>query len=132
MLETITITKPYFVLYLLKSIKNIIFVSPFLLIFSCSQNFEPNIESVTASPNPAQSGQRVLLKCIATDDDEGNILKNELLSYEWFASFGDLSLNTGDTTSWIAPATPGNYSVTCKVSDQYNGMDILAINIVVE
>ena len=51
---------------------------------------------------------------------------------EWFASFGELSSDTGDTTSWIAPSTPGNYSVTCKVSDQFNGMDILAINIVVE
>ena len=112
--------------------KNIIFIFSTLLILSCSQNFEPTIESVTASPNPAQSGQKVLLKCIATDDDEGNILKNELLSYEWFASFGDLSSDTGDTTSWIAPSMPGNYSVTCKVSDQYNGMDILAINIVVE
>ena len=117
---------------MLLSRKNIIFIFSTLLILSCSQNFEPTIESVTASPNPAQSGQRVLLKCIATDDDEGNILKNELLSYEWFASFGDLSSYTGDTTSWIAPSIPGNYSVTCKVSDQYNGMDILAINIVVE
>ena len=117
---------------MLLSNKNIIFIFSTLLILSCSQNFEPTIESVTASPNPAQSGQRVLLKCIATDDDEGNILKNELLSYEWFASFGDLVSNTGDTTSWVAPPIPGNYSVTCKVSDQYNGMDILAINIVVE
>ena len=112
--------------------KHIVFIISTLLILSCSQNFEPTIESVTASPNPAQSGQKVLLKCIATDDDEGNILKNELLSYEWFASFGDLSSDLGDTTSWIAPSIPGNYSVTCKVSDQYNGMDILAINIVVE
>ena len=117
---------------MLLSDKNIIFIFSTLLILSCSQNFEPTIESVTASPNPAQSGQRVFLKCIATDDDEGNILKNELLSYEWFASFGELSSDTGDTTSWIAPSIPGNYSVTCKVSDQYNGMDILAINIVVE
>ena len=112
--------------------KYIAFILSTLLILSCSQNFEPTIESVTASPNPAQSGQRVLLKCIATDDDEGNILKNELLSYKWFASSGDLSSDTGDTTSWIAPSIPGNYSVTCKVSDQFNGMDILAINIVVE
>lgn len=112
--------------------KYIAFILSTLLILSCSQNFEPTIESVTASPNPAQSGQRVLLKCIATDDDEGNILKNELLSYEWFASSGDLSSDTGDTTSWIAPSIPGNYSVTCKVSDQYDGMDILAISIVVE
>ena len=117
---------------MLLSDKNIIFIFSTLLILSCSQNFEPTIESVTASPNPAQSGQRVLLKCIATDDDEGNILKNELLSYEWFASLGDLSSDTGDTTSWIAPSIPGSYSVTCKVSDQYNGMDILAIYIVVE
>ena len=93
---------------MLLSDKNIIFIFSTLLILSCSQNFEPTIESVTASPNPAQSGQRVLLKCIATDDDEGNILKNELLSYEWFASFGDLSSDTGDTTSWIAPLTPNS------------------------
>ena len=104
--------------------KYIAFIFSTLLILSCSQNFEPTIESVVLHLNPAQSGQRVLLKCIATDDDEGNILKNELLSYEWFASSWDLSSDTGDTTSWIAPSIPGNYSVTCKVSDQYDGMDI--------
>ncbi len=106
----------------------------FLILFftNCSQNFEPIIISITATPNPAQPNEKVFLKCVATDDDEENILKNESLNYSWFASYGELSTNNTDSTSWIAPNELGDYSVTCSVSDQYNGLDILSINITVE
>ena len=105
----------------------------FVMLFTnCSQNFEPIIKSITAVPNPAQPDEKVILKCIAIDDDEENVLKNESLDYNWFASYGELSINTTDSTSWVAPNESGEYSITCSVSDQYNGLDILSISITVE
>ena len=115
-----------------KIFQNIILIFFILFLSNCSQNFEPIINSITAIPNPAQPGDKVILKCIATDDDEENILKNELLVYQWYAAFGELSTDNSDSALWIAPEDEGEYSITCSVSDQYNGLDILAISITVK
>ena len=116
----------------IKTLQKITWLFFMILFINCSQNFEPIIKSITAVPNPAQPNEKVILKCIAIDDDEENVLKNESLDYNWFASYGQLSINTTDSTSWIAPNESGEYSITCSVSDQYNGLDILSINITVE
>ena len=115
-----------------KYLQEITWLSFTILFINCSQNFEPIIKSITAVPNPAQTGDKVTLMCIAIDDDEENILKNELLEYNWFASFGEITTNNTDSALWIAPEDPGEYSISCSVSDQYNGLDILAISITVE
>jgi hypothetical protein len=117
----------------MKQISNIVFLFAFLFFSNCSQNFEPIIKSITAEPNPAQINEIVNLTCKAIDDDEENILKEELLQYEWFAAFGEIIFNSeSNTASWETPENPGVYSVTCSVTDQYNGLDILSISITVQ
>ena len=117
----------------MKQISNIVFLFALLFFSSCSQNFEPIIKSITAEPNPAQINDIVNLTCKAIDDDDENILKEELLQYEWFAAYGEITFSSETNTAiWEAPENPGEYSVTCSVTDQYNGLDILSISITVQ
>ncbi len=99
----------------------------------CSSNFEPRIESITAEPNPVLSGTIVTLSCVASDDDEPNLLKNESLDYTWFAAYGSIIEGSSpEIASWIAPLDSGEYSISCQVSDQYNGVDIATLEIIVQ
>ena len=101
--------------------------------YSCNINFEPLIKSLSAEPNPIPPGEIVSLHCIAIDDDEPNMLKNEFLNYEWYTSFGEVTLSdVPEKATWIAPLDTGRYSISCKVSDQYNGADIITIEIIVQ
>ena len=117
----------------MKIIFKVVLSFTILFIVSCSQNFEPIIKSITADPNPVQVNEIVNLTCEAIDDDAENILKEESLQYEWFASYGEIVFNPEENTAiWTAPENPGEYSVTCSVSDQYNGLDILSISVTVQ
>ena len=117
----------------MKTVSKVIIISTLLFIIGCSQNFEPVIKSITAEPNPVQINEIVNLICEAIDDDAENILKEESLQYEWFAAYGEIIFNLEENTAiWTAPENPGEYSVTCSVSDQYNGLDILSISITVQ
>ena len=99
----------------------------------CIHNYEPIISSITADPNPVQPGGIVSLSCKASDDDDSSILKEESLSYSWFAANGDIvSENEDNTATWTAPEDPGIYSISCSVSDQYHGLDIASIDVTVE
>jgi len=99
----------------------------------CIHNYEPIISSITAEPNPVESGGIVTLNCKASDDDDSSMLKEESLSYSWFAADGDIvSENENDTATWTAPEDPGIYNISCSVSDQYNGLDIATIEVTVE
>lgn len=118
---------------MIEQISKKVFIFALLTFFSCSQNFEPVIKSIIAEPNPVQINGIVNLTCEAIDDDAENILKEELLQYEWFAAYGGIIFNPEENTAiWTAPENPGEYSVTCSVSDQYNGLDIFSISITVQ
>lgn len=104
-----------------------------LSILSCAHNYEPTISAITASPNPVEPGGTVTLSCDASDDDESNIFRDESLTYAWFAATGEIV--PGDevnTATWTAPSEAGKYSISCTVTDQYNGLDIATIDITVE
>lgn len=104
-----------------------------LILSSCLHNYEPVISSIIADPNPAQSGSPVNLICKASDDDESSMMKNESLDFTWSCAFGEIhSLDNDQNAIWVAPEQPGEYSVSCMVSDKFNGMDILTIDITVE
>jgi len=110
-------------------------VSTVLIVFftSCLHNYEPVINSITAEPNPAQPGSIVNLICNATDDDESSMMKHESLEYAWSCAYGDIISEYSDNNAtWIAPEQPGQYSISCIVTDQFNGMDIFTIEVTVE
>ena len=104
-----------------------------LLITGCIQNYEPVIKSITADPNPVSPGGIVSLTCNASDDDESSRLKEESLGYSWSAAYGEIiSENEDNKATWTAPSILGDYSISCAVNDQYNGIDIFTIDISVE
>ena len=110
---------------------SIIFIG--ITIPSCIHNYEPVISTISAAPNPVSKGGTVNLVCSASDDDDSNILKNESLSYAWFASVGEIiSENSDNTAIWTAPQEAGKYSISCSVTDEYDGLDIKTIEIIVE
>tara|TARA_B100000427_G_C15403007_1_gene548541 strand:- start:254 stop:577 length:324 start_codon:yes stop_codon:yes gene_type:complete len=104
-----------------------------LLITGCIHNYEPVIKSITADPNPVSPGGIVSLTCNASDDDESSRLKEESLGYSWSAAYGEIiSENEDNKATWTAPSLLGDYSISCTVNDQYNGIDIFTIDISVE
>ena len=104
-----------------------------LLITGCIHNYEPVIKSITADPNPVAPGGIVNLICNASDDDESSRLKEESLGYSWSAAYGEIiSENEDNKATWTAPSILGDYSISCTVNDQYNGIDIFTIDISVE
>ena len=110
-----------------------LFIHYLIFIISCGTNFEPKIDLITAEPNPVSGGEIVTLNCIASDDDEPNLLKNESIDYTWFAAYGNIiPSESPEMVTWIAPQDSGGYSISCKVSDQYNGVDIETLEITVE
>ena len=105
----------------------------FLIISGCVHNYEPVIKSITAEPNPVNPGGIVNLICYASDDDESSRLKEESLGYSWSAAYGEIiSENEDNKATWTAPNLLGDYSISCTVNDQYNGIDIFTIDISVE
>ena len=104
-----------------------------LLITGCIHNYEPVIKSITADPNPVSPGGIVSLTCNASDDDESSRLKEEILGFSWSAAYGEIiSENEDNKATWTAPSLLGDYSISCTVNDQYNGIDIFTIDISVE
>ena len=115
----------------------IVQISSFLLALfimdGCIRNYEPVISSITANPNPVPAGGIVNLTCNASDDDYSARQKDESLSYEWFAAAGEIILGEpANTATWTAPNESGLFSVSCSVSDNYFGLDIAIIEIIVE
>jgi len=111
----------------------LITLSYILLFFGCTHNYEPVISSITADPNPVPVGGVVSLQCIAKDDDASSSLKDEELTYEWYAATGVVLYGESlDLATWTAPEESGFYSITCKVMDQYNGTDISTISVEVQ
>ena len=117
--------------------KHIILLTYFLFIGlsipGCLHNYEPIISMLFAEPNPAQPGDIVTITCKASDDDDGNILKDESLSYTWYAAVGEIiSGSQNNIATWTAPQQSGKYSISCSVSDQSNGEDIKTIEVIIQ
>tara|TARA_B100000131_G_scaffold316197_1_gene355876 strand:- start:2209 stop:2568 length:360 start_codon:yes stop_codon:yes gene_type:complete len=104
-----------------------------ILFSSCIHNYEPVIIQLSAEPNPAQQGDIINLSCIASDDDSSTLLKDENLSYEWFATTGEIiSENLDNNARWTAPQESGKYSISCIVTDESGGLDISTIEVMVQ
>ena len=117
----------------LQTLKTRVILIVFLLMSGCIHNYEPVIKSITADPNPVAPGGVVSLTCNASDDDESSRLKEESLGYSWSAAYGEIiSENEDNKATWTAPSLLGDYSISCTVNDQYNGIDIFTIDISVE
>jgi|TARA_B110000438_G_scaffold81317_1_gene81172 hypothetical protein len=119
------------------TLKNILLALTILFIGTttqgCIHNYEPVISTISAEPNPVPQGGIVSLICNASDDDDSSKLKNESLTYVWFAATGEIiSQDSDNTATWTAPQEPGKYSISCSVSDESDGMDILTIDILVQ
>ena len=116
------ILQTFFFLLLITAIKS-----------SCVHNYEPVISSIQAEPNPAPLNSVVSLTCKASDDDESSMMKKESLEYEWSCAFGQvLSVDQDHNATWRAPDQPGEYSISCTVTDRFNGADIFTIDITVQ
>ena len=99
---------------------------------NCVHNYEPVISSIQAEPNPAPLNSVVSLTCKASDDDESRMMKKEINDYEWSLAYRqELSDNEDHNATWIAPDQPGEYSISCTVTDRFNGADIFTIDITV-
>ena len=99
----------------------------------CVHNYEPIINSIHADPNPAPTNSIVSLTCKASDDDESSMLKKEILNYEWSCAYGEVvSVDQNHNATWMAPDQPGEYSISCIVTDRFNGADIFTIDITVQ
>ena len=113
--------------------KKVLIFLPYILLTSCIRNYEPVISSILADPNPVPKGGIVNLTCNASDDDYSTRQKEEILTYEWFAAAGEISIGEpGNTATWTAPNESGLFSVSCSVTDEYYGLDIATIEIAVE
>ena len=99
----------------------------------CVHNYEPMINSILAEPNPAPANSIVSLICKASDDDKSSMLKKEILEYEWSCAYGEVvSVDQDHYATWIAPDQSGEYSISCIVTDRFNGADIFTIDITVQ
>ena len=113
--------------------KKVLILLPYLLLTSCIRNYEPVISSILADPNPVPKGGIVNLTCNASDDDYSTRQKEEILTYEWFAAAGEIAFGEPEyTATWTAPNKSGLFSVSCSVTDEYYGLDIATIEIIVE
>ena len=113
--------------------KKILILLPYIFLTSCIRNYEPVISSILADPNPVPKGGAVSLTCNANDDDYSTRQKEEMLTYEWFAAAGEITIGEpGNIATWNAPDESGLFSVSCSVMDEYYGLDIATIEITVE
>ncbi len=75
-----------------------------------SGNGAPVVASLTAVSTTVAAGGLARLTVSASDPD------GDSLSYVWSSTAGTLS-GTGTSVYWLAPSTPGVYTVSCVVSD---------------
>ena len=113
--------------------KKVLILLPYILLTSCIRNYEPVISSILADPNPVPKNGIVNLICNASYDDYSTRQKEEILTYEWFAALGEITVGEpGYTATWTAPNESGLFSISCSVTDEYYGLDIATIEITVE
>ena len=90
-----------------------------------SINHKPIISDLSASPRTGFINQTNTITCIASDQDD------DPLTYRWSKTGGTIT-ESGSTIAWKSPATEGNYTITCTVSDNKGGEDKKSVNIEVD
>ena len=77
-------------------------------------NHPPRIKSLAPDSTKIGVGKSVRIFCTSTDRD------GDTLNYGWSKSGGTLT-GSGTWVEWIAPSVPGQYTVTCIVTDGRGG-----------
>jgi len=86
-----------------------------ILLGSCTPaNNYPVIKSLQIERHIVTPSSTSEIKCIASDPD------GDSLTYTWSATGGAFS-GTGPITDWIAPDTPGTYTIKVTVADSNKG-----------
>jgi hypothetical protein len=83
---------------------------------SVSINYPPVINKIKALPRKMNLNSNSSITCYASDAN------NDTLSFSWSAAFGIITGN-GSTINWQAPASAGNYFISCLVNDHHGGTD---------
>ena len=83
----------------------------------------PTINSITA-PQKVNSSTECQISCEATDAD------GDTLSYIWSADNGTIE-GEGNSITWVAPDTAGNYTIKLLVTDSKGGEAIDSVTITV-
>ncbi|RKH96383.1 kelch-like protein, partial [Corallococcus sp. AB030] len=89
-------------------------------------NAAPQILSLVASPGTVAPGGQVALQATANDLNAG-----DTLTYAWTAASGGFSAPSSLSTSWTAPATPGQVVLTLTVTDSKGASTSLSVTITV-
>lgn len=93
-----------------------LFITAFLLLVllvRCSDpNYPPTLVELVASSSLVETGQEIVLSCLAMDLDDDS------LTYTWSSSAGIFKHgNETDSVFWVAPSIEGNYQIEVGVSD---------------
>ena len=86
-------------------------------------NYSPRIKSLSPVKTGLITGDSTAFYCTATDEEGG------VLSYTWKADGGKFT-GTGPVVKWIAPKTPGTYTVSVSVTDPQGAVDTASVKIV--
>lgn len=86
----------------------------------------PVIQSYTANITQVQPGQPITFTVVAHDPED------KPLQYNWSATGGTLSGNTGQIVSWDPPEKAGIYTVSVIVSNARGGATTGALNLTVK
>ena len=94
-----------------------------VFIWSC-QNLNGPVEilSLSVSDSTVEAGDRILLKCVAKDQE------SDPLAYSWETSSG-IIMAMKDSAIWTAPIENGIYFISCRVTDNYGSSDIATVAI---
>jgi hypothetical protein len=85
-------------------------------------NHNPEIKSLTATPDQIGKSESSGLQCIAEDPDGDDLV------YSWEAPSGSIN-GSGDSVIWIAPDATGTFWIVCNVSDNNGGQDDDSVSI---
>ncbi|MBZ4399490.1 hypothetical protein VZQ01_42970 [Myxococcus faecalis] len=87
-------------------------------------NDVPIIDSVSVSSSTVVVGEQLTLGATAHDP-----VPNDLLSYSWGATAGQLSSTTVANPTWTAPTSPQTVTLTLTVRDQRNGVSTARLTV---
>lgn len=86
------------------------------IVFTVVENIPtpPIIQTISTDKRWYVIENQAVITCDALDDDD----TPAQLTYAWSASAGNIVAQNGAILTWQAPALPGVYVVTCKVTDR--------------
>ncbi len=85
------------------------------ILVTSTPNQPPVVSSLTADPTSVGSGDMSALSCTASDPD------SDPLTYSWSSDLGTVT-PTVDGAAEFVSQTPGQATITCKVSDPWAGV----------